>query len=418
MSEYLNVLEKHQHDDSIKREYYLEHQSFNNSYENNDEIRIEVRNKEKFTVPCESYLQIEGSLEKPEGASGEMILTQNGLMHLFDEIRYEINGKEIDKVKNVGVVTTIKGYCSFTPSDIARLQPAGWKHVKDNQTSRDLMDKTEFVAQYPLSACMGFFERFRRVLINCTQSLVLIRSSRDIGAIECVTPEESKKAEGLAEANVALLKQTAVKITKIKWIVKYFDPNVKTELSLMRILDGKRWLPLDYQQWDIAVYPLVPQTTHHTWSVRTFSNVEKPRYLLIAMGKERSIMSKSDFHHCTLRNVKAYLNSDEYPYENYNADFEAGKYTSMYNSYARFQTMYYGRTNPQPLLDRVHYKKLGPIIVIDCSKQNDTVKSSTVDLRLDFECAKAFPQNTSLYCVIIHDCQMEYNAFSGEVRKL
>lgn len=92
--------------------------------------------------------------------------------------------------------------------------------------------------------------------------------------------------------------------------------------------------------------------------------------------------------------------------------------TSLYNTYARFQTMYYGRTNPQPLLDRVNYKKLGPIVVIDCSKQNDTVKSSTMDLRIDFECAKAFPQNTSLYSVIIHDCQMEYNAFSGEVRKL
>ncbi|XP_050439893.1 uncharacterized protein LOC126845286 [Adelges cooleyi] len=245
-------------------------------------------------------------------------------MHLFDEIRYEVNGKEIDKVKNVGIVTTIKGLCSFTPNDITRMQPAGWKHIKDNQTSRDLMDKSEFVAQYPMSACLGFFERYRRVLINCTQSLVLIRSSRDTGAVELLQPEESKKTEVNTAANVELLKQTSVKITKIKWIVKYFEPNVKTELGLMRILDSKKWLPLEFQQWDIAVYPLVPQTTHHTWSVRTFSNVEKPRYLLIALGKEHSILSKSHFQNCTLRNVKTYLNSDEYPYENYNADFDAG----------------------------------------------------------------------------------------------
>ncbi|XP_050427701.1 uncharacterized protein LOC126837793 [Adelges cooleyi] len=306
----------------------------------------------------------------------------------------------------------------YTQRPITRLQPAGWKHINDSNTSRGLMDKTEFVAQYPLSACMGFFERFRRVLINCTQTLVLIRSSRDIGTIELIQPAESDKKDVIATANVSLLKQTSVKITKIKWIVKYFEPNVKTELGLMRILDGKRWLPLEYQHWDIAVYPMVPQTTHHTWSVRTFSNVEKPRYLLIALGKEHSIMSKSDFQHCTLRNVKAYLNSDEYPYENYNTDFDAGKYTSMYNAYVRFQSMYYGRTNPQALLDRVHYKELGPIVVINCSKQNDTAKTSTVDLRLDFECANSFPQNISLYCVIIHDCQMEYNGFSGEVRKL
>ncbi|XP_050538383.1 uncharacterized protein LOC126903881 [Daktulosphaira vitifoliae] len=310
MAEYLHVLEKCQQDDSVKREYYLEHQSYNNSYEHNDEIRIEVRNKEKFTVPCESYLQIEGKLEKPPpGTAGEMVMGQNFLMHLFDEIRFEVNGKEVDKIKYVGMATTIKGYCSFTPNDIRRLQPAGWKYAQILHNNNDFVDGTEFVAQCLLSICMGFFERYRRTLINCTQTLVLNRSSTDSTVVSFV-PKTSTSDD---KAQVAtLIKQINVKISKIKWVVKYFEPSVKTELGLMRILDSKKWLPLEFQHWDVAVYPLVPQTTHHTWSVCTYSNVEKPRYLLIAMGNEDEHVLR-DFNHCSLRKVKAYLNADEYP---------------------------------------------------------------------------------------------------------
>ncbi|XP_050535023.1 uncharacterized protein LOC126902043 [Daktulosphaira vitifoliae] len=419
MTEYLQVLEKSSQDDNVKREYYLEHQSYNNSYGNNDEIRIELRNKEKFTIPCESYLQIEGSIAKPTGAVGNIVMNQNCMMNLFDEIRFEINNKEIDKVKNVGVTTAMKGYCSFTPNDVVRLHPAGWKNVNKLYDDGNFMDHSEFVAHCPLSMCMGFFERYRRTLINCKQTLILIRSNTDHCAVALVpAKDEAEKASVLTAENIALIRQTKVNITKIKWVVKYFEPNVKTELGLMRILDNKKWLPLEFQHWDTAVYPLVPQTTTHTWPVRTFSGVEKPRYLLVAMVTDANKRVHGEFNHCFQRNIKAYLNADEYPYENQNADFDKGKFSTFYNSYAQFQTMYYGEMNSYPFLDRISYKKIGPIFVIDCSKQNDTVKSSTVDLRIDFEYAEQFPTKTSLYCVIIHDCQMEYNAFTGEVRKL
>jgi len=44
----------------------------------------------------------------------------------------------------------------------------------------------------------------------------------------------------------------------------------------------------------------------------------------------------------------------------------------------------------------------GPF-VIDCSWQNESIKSGTVDVRLDFECKENVPANTTAYCLIIHD---------------
>ncbi|XP_050548338.1 uncharacterized protein LOC126909976, partial [Daktulosphaira vitifoliae] len=250
-------------------------------------------------------------------------MNQNSMMNLFDEIRFEINNQTIDKTKNVGVTTTMKGYCSFTPNDIVRLQPAGWKNENKLYKDEDFMDDNEFVAQCPLYMCMGFFERYRRALVNCNQTLILIRSGTDSSAIMLVPPTEAQKEQVMSKSNIALIKQTKVNITKIKWVVKYFEPNVKTELGLMHILDNKKWLPLEFQHWDTAVYPLVPQTITHTWPVRAYSGVEKPRYLLIAMVTESDGVH-GNFNHCSLRNIKAYLNADEYPYENQNADFDKG----------------------------------------------------------------------------------------------
>ncbi|KNE86586.1 hypothetical protein PSTG_20052, partial [Puccinia striiformis f. sp. tritici PST-78] len=48
---------------------------------------------------------------------------------------------------------------------------------------------------------------------------------------------------------------------------------------------------------------------------------------------------------------------------------------------------------------------------------NDNVKSSTVDLRIDFETDTVIPEKTSAYCLILHDQIITYNPFSGDVRK-
>jgi len=46
--------------------------------------------------------------------------------------------------------------------------------------------------------------------------------------------------------------------------------------------------------------------------------------------------------------------------------------------------------------------------VIDCSRQNESVKSATVDVRIEFDCKENMPANIIAYCLIIHDRVIEY----------
>jgi hypothetical protein len=110
-----------------------------------------------------------------------------------------------------------------------------------------------------------------------------------------------------------------------------------------------------------------------------------------------------DFDTCSLTNVKTYINSVEYPYENYNESFDKDQFTMFYQGYADFQKYYFERMTAQLYLSKEKYKELGPFICIDCSRQNDDAKTSTIDLKIEFEAANNFPTDTSAYCLLIHD---------------
>ena len=56
--------------------------------------------------------------------------------------------------------------------------------------------------------------------------------------------------------------------------------------------------------------------------------------------------------------------------------------------------------------------------MIDCSKQNESLKSAPVVIRLEFEAKDNFPTGTSAYCLILHDRIVQYSPVSGEEQKL
>ena len=84
--------------------------------------------------------------------------------------------------------------------------------------------------------------------------------------------------------------------------------------------------------------------------------------------------------------------------------------------YANFQNSYYGK-DAEPMLKKLEYINYVPLIVIDCSKQNESLKSAPVDVRLEFEARDNFPAETSAYCLILHDRVVQYNPVSGNVTK-
>ena len=72
------------------------------NFNNHREIRIDFETQDLFTHPNESYLVIEGKLTKEDDTlytnADYACLTNNALMHLFTNIKYQFSGLEIEPV--------------------------------------------------------------------------------------------------------------------------------------------------------------------------------------------------------------------------------------------------------------------------------------------------------------------------------
>ncbi|KYN35080.1 hypothetical protein ALC56_10549, partial [Trachymyrmex septentrionalis] len=105
----------------------------------------------------------------------------------------------------------------------------------------------------------------------------------------------------------------------------------------------------------------------------------------------------SRFDHCKLTNAKLYLNTKYYPYVDLNLDFDKNRCAILYDLYARFCKSYYGYEYLEPSLTFTTFLRNGPFVIIDCSRQNESVKR---------------------YCLIIHDRVVQYNPLTNIVRKI
>ncbi|XP_060855268.1 uncharacterized protein LOC132932943 [Metopolophium dirhodum] len=379
----------------------------------NEEIRINVQNMDSYTLPCDSYIFIEVKINKPADAVGEVRFSNNELAFLFSEMRYEINGIEIQKLKSPGVASCLKAYCSYTPYDLNTLDNVAWDSAMDSEDNKNFMTNNIFSGCIPLKHVFGFCEDYKKILLNCNQQLILNRASTDLDAIHVV-------GEG-ATAAVDKKKKITIELTKVAWKMPIFRVSDKEKLKLLKVLDSRKTLLCAFRIWDLCEYPVLPRNTSHSWTVKSSSWLEKPRFVLFGLQTDRKKNIENDagrFDLCQLKNLKVHLNSKVYPYEDFRADFKNNTTSILYKAYTDFQKSYYERDYCEPLLSKHIFQNYVPIVVVDLSYQNDNVKSSTVDLRIDFETDTVIPEKTSAYCLILHDQIITYNPFSGDVRKL
>ncbi|XP_026830870.1 uncharacterized protein LOC113563423 [Ooceraea biroi] len=316
---------------------------------------------------------------------------------MFDEIRYELDGVEIDRNRNVGTTSTLKNYTLLTLDRGVTLGNSSW----DTYYSDNADEYFNFCV--PLSMLLRFYEDYKRVVINARHELILIRSRNDNNSLL---------------GNPALA--PVIDIFKIQWRMPHVLLNEINKLSMLRALESGRYITMVFRLWDLYEYPLLQSTTKHSWAIKTATQLEKPRYVIFALQTGRKNVMSEDvtiFDDCKLTNVKLHLNSEFYSYD-LNVDFEKNKNAILYDMYSRFRRAYYNCNCAEAYLTPPNFLLRGPFVVIDCSRQNESVKSATVDVRLEFEGKENVPPNTTAYCLIIHDRVVEYSPLTNVVRRV
>ena len=405
----LNVTSAARIDDAIiSNEYHTYSPYPSAGFDENHEIRIPIQNQDGYTTPGDSYLVMQGKLTKIPAADGSNAhafddakhkVVLNGFAFLFSEIRYELNGTVIDQTRKPGLAGLIKGLCSF---------PVGSGHVSACNGFGDTEDAWnyltgDFYVNVPLNHMLGFCEDFKKVLINIRQELVLIRSNTNRDML--YTTDDAT---------------FQMKLTKVQWRIRHIQVNDAQRLKLLEVLSADPWLDLSFTTWELHEMPLLQKTTHHVWSVKTAPRLETPRYVLVCFqtGRKATVLkSAAEFDNIKLREIKLYLNGVAYPYDNLNADLHKGVWAPFYDMYQNFQRSYYGK-EPRPYVSMKSFINKYFIVVLDCSKQPETIKSGSVDVHLEWVCAENVPDETAAYCLILHDRFVQYKPLTSAVQIL
>ena len=401
MSEILNINQGVNYNNSVIKYDYHTYSPFLNSFENSDEIRICVQQQDLYVLPCESFIYIEAGLTKKDGSTAltGVTLTNNAIAFLFNEIRYELNGVEIDQSRNVGLTSTLKNYISLNKNESDALYNAAWSPGKAITPIRGLINFC-----IPLKLLLGFAEDYKKIIVNAKHELIMIRSGTNSNAFLATTEDDDIK----------------LSIFKLQWRLPQETVADAEKLKLLELINIGRPIEISFRRWEIHEYPVLPKSNQHIWTIKTSNQLEKPRYVILALQTKRDNKITADaskFDHCNITDVKVHLNSEIFPYNDLNVKFSTERYALLYEMYSKFQKSYYGR-QCLPLLSRDEFKEIAPIAVIDCSHQNDSIKSGPVDIKLEFKTEINIPDETAAYCLLLHDRVIEYNPLTTEVRKM
>ena len=394
------------------------------------DIRLTIETQDIFTHPSESYLIIEGELKKNDNnryADNDPIaLTNNGIMHLFKRIRYDLSGQEIESLVHPGQATTILGLLKY-PDDFSKSKGLNQLWYKDSTNTAVLADNHGFDARHsyiittsrprgsfsfriPLKHIFGFCEDYDKVVYGLKHNLTLTRND-DNDAIY----------RGANAAGGGALTVGKVELKKISWFMPHVTPADQYKMELYKIIERKEKIPVGYRmiQCDSASIPQA--STNFSWRLSVKSSPEIPRFIIVGfqVGKSgNQEQNPSIFDNVNVNNIYAMLNSTRYPTADYNITFVGQKFSRVYGDVAEFRAKFFNMDElvSNPNIGPVEFRALYPLFLFDVSKQSEKLKYSTTDIQIKMHFSIALAAVTQAYAVIISDrlinFQSDGNKFS------
>ena len=424
----LEIDEESQTDDSIQSYKRFPFQPISGTdFNNANPIVIRVQNSDNYFRPCDSELEFEGQVVKATGGTykkAEAIFTliNNGLMHLFDNIKYELSGQEIDSVYHPGqaismykLLTKNQAYVDgsglsscWVPDDSkgeAAKENTGWEERRkflflNNRPAGAAEDDGSgyFRFSIRLEDIFGFATDYLRVMYGFTHTLTLIRNLNYKDAFF--------GAAGTVEGKVVF--------SKVSWIMPIIEPSQVAGYELVKMINDQQTLSIDFRVRQ-CITTMVSTIDTFTWRLGVRTSPEKPRYLVLGFQSARENSLEKNlglFDHCQLKNTYVLLNNHRYPAVDYHIDFKKNQYNCLYREFYQFLEKYHGinASVTQTSVDPVAFKHLYPLIVFDVSRQSERISSAIVDITIQCNFHANVPADTKAYCLMISDRRLKFKS--------
>ena len=365
MNSILRITDPILKDDSIDKyeEFAYEPVTGANLNSPGQDIRINIETQDIFTHPSESYLIIEGRLLKADGTNydrdNRVTLANNGIMHLFKRIRYELSGQDIENITNVGQATTMLGLLKY-PDDFSKSKGLNQLWYKDTKNTTvldttninynagfkirhdyifgkadgDVTPVGSFSFRIPLKHIFGFCEDYDKIVYGLKHTLTLTRNNDNDAIFKAIVLNLAGDADTLPYGKVIL--------DKITWFMPHVMPADEDKMKLYKIIERKEKIPVGYRMIQCDSASVTPgDTSSFSWRLAVKSSPEIPRFIIIGFqhnGINNQTTNPSIFGGVNVSNMYVMLNSTRYPVIDYNINFGAQQFSRVYGDVVSFLT--------------------------------------------------------------------------------
>lgn len=381
---------------------------------NSDEIRIGVDQRNVYTFPGDSSLQISATATNIDENN---TFDYNGLLGLFTDATIYLNGQILEHVANVQILSNIKSHLLQTPDNANWYQQYGFTSptaAHNPYSSSYAAGKINFVL--PLHFIFGFIADFRKPILNARLELVLKRDIDDKNVFFRHTPV----------AGAAATPDPSLLINSISWRIPYIQVTDQIRVWYLNSLKNDMALSIPFRTWDVYENPAVPESTEFNWNIKMVNNSDRLLFLVVGfqtLQKRTWLKSLEKFNNCAVRDVKAYLDAEYYPYESYNSDFASNNFAHFYEEFIKFEPNYNRATRdnwlPTPIISKNTYKTSYPLFVINLQYRDPALKSGGVSaLKISATMNQNTPAGTTAYAILIYEKLFTYNALSEDVQRI
>ena len=419
MESILHIQDKYHENDSIKSYEYNEYQPTSGSNINiPGEIRINIENQDEFYHPRRSWLLVEGDLVKSadDSAYGDddlVSLTNNAIMYLFTNIKYELAGQEIESLNHPGFASTMLGsakrsfdyakgpglmQCWYPDTSTAAADTNIGFAARRSYIIKKPTPKGSFSFGVELENIFGFCEDYDKVVYGMRHTLTLVRKSDDDAIFRAHAADAGK-----------------VKLSKISWMMPRVHPSDAEKYQLYKSIEAKVVLDAAYRKRQCNIMEIPAAATSMNWRLGVRTAPEKPRYILIGFQKDKSGNQEKNpvlFDHINTTRMSVVMNDTEYPPLDVNANFTKNQYVHFYKMFIDFARDFYGI---DPLVSStaitpLAYKELFPLFVFNVSKQSERVYQSVVDVTVKMQFSENVGDHVRAYAVVISDSRLKFQS--------
>ena len=404
------------------------------------EIKFNVEALSTFVHPHESFLYFVGEILRKNGerfkSEDDVTLANDGITHLFSEMKYSINGQPIEDILNPAIGSIMLGILRY-PYDFSKtegLMQCWYEDNVDGQLSfgneftdkndekffvpgnnlgrkerrRFLFDSVRVVDQGKFSFCIplkhifGFCDDYDKVMYGVNHSLSLFRKGDDTAI------HRSQNTLGVGNID----EKAKVILQKVKWCVPHVKPSLEIYNSLTEKIGKGENVKIGFKSRKVD--EKIVDSANWSWRVAVTSGNETPRFLIlgfqsgkkdIQVGGNDKTGNPSVFDHCNVDHIQVKMLGRLYPSQAEVLNFHENNFSKAYKNAANFRELYDGTPDlfSHFGITPIQFKNIYPLYVFNVSNQIPKTISAVVEVVFNVKFRENPPGNTTAYCLTISD---------------